>query len=259
LFTQTIALFRYQLLGIINARMLWLLIAIIAVAFMGSRFVAELAIINSEAIALAFMADFLRYSLTLLLIITICYRVSQDYELNQFERLISMPINRWQYVLAQLLMLMVLTLFLLLPVLILMIVVNGDSPAIYWFLALFLEMMLAGQLALLAIVTLEKLPVAVIFTVAFYLLAKASPIIDLILAKTVIYNDEETGYQLTDTLFLFIQFILPDPSAFAQNNLLFALSDMAKALWSQLISVAVYSLFIQSVILIDFYRKEFNR
>ena len=256
---QTIALFRYQLLGIINLRILLLLCGLLSVAFLGSRFIAELAILNSDTIALAVVADFLRYSLILLLIISICHQVSQDYELTQFDRLLAMPVARWQYVLAQFMVLLVFALTLMLPVFLLMLLLGNLQLASYWSLATLIEMLLVGQFALLAIISLEKLPVAVIFTIAIYLLAKLTPLIALILTQSSHFYEEEKGFQLAQTLFDAIQYVLPGFNAFAQNDVLFEAADKVSLLSTQLLTVVVYSGFIQFVILIDFYRKELGR
>ena len=171
MFSQTIALFRYQLRGIVNYRIIVAIAAILVLALMGYQFVSELAIINSEAIALAVIADFLRYSLIIILIISLCYQISQDYELRQFEHLLAMPVTRNQYVLSQFFVLLTLSLIFTLPVFLLMSILNEFPLAVYWSTALFLEMILVGQFSILAILSLEKLPVAVIFTLAIYLLA----------------------------------------------------------------------------------------
>ena len=218
--SQTIALFRYQLRGIVNSRIVFTIAGIFVVAFMGTLFVRELAIINSESIALAAMADFLRYSLIIILIISICHQISQDYELHQFERLLAMPLTRSQYVLAQFFVLLALSLIYVLPVFLIMSVVGDFSNALYWSLALYLEMILVGQFAILAILSLEKLPVAVIFSLAIYLLAKATPLIDLVLTQSSVYYDEETSFQIYLFVFTLLQYVLPDLSAFAQNNAL---------------------------------------
>ena len=70
-------------------------------AVLGGSFVNELAIINGDAIQTAFVADFLRYSLALLALLMIATSVAEDYEFSQFERLLTMPLARWQYIAAQ--------------------------------------------------------------------------------------------------------------------------------------------------------------
>jgi len=259
LISQTIALFRYQLLGLINGKILIFLLAIYTTAFLGSRFIAELAIINSEVIASAAMADFIRYSLVLMLIISLCHQVSQDYELNQFDRILAMPLTRFQYVLAQVLVMLVFSLLLTLPILPLFLLFNDGALSLYWTFAVFLELILVGLFAMLAVISLEKLPISVIFTFCLYLLAKAAPLIDVIFLQSGSFYEEEKGFVMADWLFSIIYFVLPDATAFAQNDLLFSLSGIMPALLNQLTSVLVYGLFILFVILLDFYRKEFNQ
>lgn len=259
MFKQTIALFHYQLLSILNIKMMLLMVFIYVAAFLSGQFVAQLAIINSDSIALGVMADFLRYSLAFLLIISLSYQVSQDYEISQFDRLLAMPISRGLYILAQNVVLLFVSLLLIIPVFLLMTLLGDVSIAGYWSLAVFLELVLIGQFALLAILSLEKLPIAVIFTLAIYLLTKSAPLLDLIFSQSVDIYEEERGFQLGYSIFSVIRYVLPDASAFAQNNVLFNPLEAGGLIFKQLTSVVIYGLFIQFVILIDFYRKEFNQ
>ena len=258
MFRQTIALFRYQLVGIVNRRLALLLLAIVSAGFLLSRFVAELAIINSETIALSALADFLRYALVLVMVITLSYQVAQDYEARQFDRLLAMPLSRWQYLVAQWLVMFFFAFLLALPVGLLLWWLAGSPLALYWSVALLLELLLVGQFALLAILSLEKLPLAVMLSLTLYLLAKAAPIIAVILAQSSPFYDQEQSFRLASTLFSALQYLLPDASAFAQNDLLSAPQGLLGELGRQWISVIVYSIFLQLIILFDFYRKEFN-
>lgn len=256
--SQTITLFRYQLLGIINARNLFLLILLFLVAFLASQFVAQLAILKSEPIAIALMADILRYCLVLFMIISLSYQVSQDYELGQFERLLSMPLTRLQYVLAQFLVMLAITFITTLPVLAIMLLLTDPSLAFYWSAATFLELILVGQFTLLAIISLEKLPLAVIFSLALYLLAKSVSLIDLILSRSALFYDEERSFQLIHFLFSGIQYVLPDAFFFAQNNVFFESLNLTALISQQFLSVLLYCAFLLAIILVDFYRKEFH-
>jgi len=58
---QTISLFRYLMLGILNLRLFVLVLILVIGAILLSSFIAELAIINSRQIATAVLADFLLY------------------------------------------------------------------------------------------------------------------------------------------------------------------------------------------------------
>lgn len=256
---QTIALFRYQLLGVVNIKVLLLMLCIYVSAFLAGQFVAQLAIISSDVIALGVMAEFLRYSLAFLLVINFSYQVSQDYELNQFDRLLAMPVHRASYLLAQNLVLVFFVFVLVLPVYVMMVFISETSLAWYWAISVFLELLLIGQFALLAILSLEKLPVAVILTFAVYLLARSAPLLDMMFLQSVEYYEDESGFQLGYFVFSAIRYLLPDAAAFAQNNVIFNSPESSGLIAAQLLTVIIYGVFIQLVTLIDFYRKEFNQ
>ena len=63
------------MLGIMSRRLFVLLAVLVLAAALSGGFIEELAIINGEAIVSAFIADFLRYSLVLLLLLMIASSV----------------------------------------------------------------------------------------------------------------------------------------------------------------------------------------
>ena len=255
---QTISLFRYLMLGIMSRR-LFVMIAILAlVAVLCGSFVGELAIINSDAIVSAFIADFLRYSLGLLALLMIASAVAEDYESRQFERLLTMPLARWQYIAAQTLVIACLCLVLILPVAILLPFYSDLGLGLYWAASLWLELFLLGILGLLAILSLEKVPQAVLFTLAVYLLAKLSGLIVLMLDESVRLSEGSAISRVVEFIFGAMLYVFPGSDTFAQNDAFFERLDLMAALGSQLSSVTIYSLFLLAACLVDFYRKEFN-
>ena len=238
--------------------MLILLAAVLLAGFLLNRFVAELAIIDSETIALSAMADFLRYSLVLVMVISISYQLSQDYDTSQFDRLLAMPLARHQYLTAQWLVMLCFAVLLALPVMALMWLLSPGAISGYWGGALFLELLLAGQFALLAILSLEKLPLAVMLSLTFYLLARAAPLIAVMLTQSSPIYDEENSFQVASALFAGLQYLLPGADAFAQNDLLSEPVGQAAAISRQAADVVMYGVFLQAIILFDFYRKEFR-
>ena len=256
--SQTIALFRYLMLGIISRRLFVLLAILLFTAVLSGSFIQELAIINSGAIVSAFVADMLRYSMALLALLMVASAVAEDYESSQFERLLTMPLARWQYIAAQFMVIACLCLLLVLPVLLLVSLYSGPVIGIYWAAALWLELMLISLLGLLAILSLEKIPLAVFFTLAIYLLAKLSGLISQMLAESVYLSDGSAASRAIEFIFSVILYVIPDSSSFAQNDVFFEAANLFVALGSQFLSVAVYVLFLLAVCQVDFYRKEFN-
>ena len=256
--SQTIALFRYLMLGIMSRRLFVLLAVLVLVAVLGGSFMHELAIINGAAIVGAFIADFLRYSLVLLALLMVASAVAEDYESRQFERLLTMPLARWQYVAAQTLVIACLCLLLVVPALLLVSVYSSPAVGIYWAAALWLELLLISLLGLLAILSLEKIPQAVFFTLAIYLLAKLSDLIVLMLAESVRLTDGSASSRAVEFIFGAILYVLPDNGSFAESDVFFERIDLLAILGEQLFSVSIYASFLLAVCLIDFYRKEFN-
>jgi len=184
--------------------------------------------------------------------------VAQDFEFKQFERLLTMPISRWQYIAAQFLAIASISSILVLPVLPVVSLAAGFDIAIYWTLALWLEVLLVGMLGLVAILALEKIPQAVFFSLAVYLLAKLSGLISQMLAESVKLSDGAAANRFADMVFNGILHLIPRLEAFAQNDVFFESQELSAILSAQLGTVTLYTLFLLAVCLIDFYRKEFN-
>jgi ABC-type transport system involved in multi-copper enzyme maturation permease subunit len=256
---QTISLFRYLLLGVVNRRLAILVLILFVVAALIASYVSELAIINSANISAALLGDFLRYSLVFLALLLVTSNVAEDYESKQFERLLTMPLSRWQYIAAQVLVILVIAAVLSLPVIVIVSFFSSIEIAIYWAVALWLEISLVSLIGLLGILSLERIPQAVIFSLAIYLLAKFSGVISQMLSESVKLSDGSASNHFAERLFNAVLYVMPGSQAFAQNNIFFEPMLLPYGLLSdQLLTVMVYSAFLIVVCLIDFYRKEFN-
>lgn len=258
MFAQTISLFRYQMLGILSRRLLILVLILGLIAMLVGSFFSELAIINGRAIVLALVADFLRYSLGLFALLAVTTSVAEDFESRQFERLLTMPLSRWQYIVAQVLVISNLCLLLVLPVFLVVSLFGDWSVGLYWASALWLEIFLLGLLGFLAILSLEKIPLAVCFSLAVYLLAKLSGLITQMLNESVRLSDGSLTSRFGDFIFGAILYLLPGLQTFAENDVFFEKIDMLQTIVVQFSSTLVYALFLVAVCLVDFYRKEFN-
>lgn len=258
MYSQTIALFHYLLLGVANRR----LIVLISILYIGglllSSFIIELAIINSQAIAAAFLADFLRYSLVLLILLLVTSNVADDFEYQQFERLLTMPVSRWQYIVAEFLVTAVTALILVLPSLFVFTFYASFDIAAYWTMAVWLELLLVGLIGLLAILSLEKVPLAVFLSLAVYLLSKLSVLIKQMIAESVYLSDGSMANRFAEAVFSGILYLLPSLESFAQSDVYFDTLATTSLLVTQFQQVSVYAVFILAACLVDFYRKEFN-
>ena len=256
--SQTISLFRFLMLGILSKRLLVLVVIMMLAAVFSGSFINELAIIKGDAIQAAFIADFLRYSLALLALLMIATSVAEDYEFRQFERLLTMPLARWQYIAAQTMVIACLCLLFTLPVTLLISFYDSVETGLYWGTALWMELFLLGLLGLLAILSLEKIPQAIIFSLAIYLLAKFSGLISVMLVESIKLSEGSVPSRVVEFIFNAILYVIPGSQAFAENDVFFASYDLMTLLGTQFVTVLVYSLFLLVICLVDFYRKEFN-
>ncbi|MCP4433306.1 MAG: hypothetical protein GY806_20205 [Gammaproteobacteria bacterium] len=255
---QTISLFRYLMLSILNRRLFLLVSILLIIAALLASFITELAIINSHQIASSVLAEFLRYSFVFLALLLITSNVAEDFEFKQFERLLTMPISRWQYIAAQFMTIASIVTLLVLPVVLILLFMTSVEVALYWAVALWLEMLLAGLIGFLAILSLEKIPQAMFFSLAIYLLAKLSELISQMLSESVYLSDGGLASRFAEFVFSAILHVIPGLNAFARNDVFFEPLDLSTMLLTQLGVVSLYSLFLLAVSSIDFYRKEFN-
>lgn len=259
MFLQTISLFRYLISGIISRRLIVLTGLIYVAGILISSFVSELAMTDAQVISTAFLADFIRYSLVILNILLITTNVADDFEYRQFERLLTMPLSRWQFVVAEVMVIFCISIILVLPVVFIVAFTFDASTGLYWGIAVWLELVLTGVAALFAILSLEKVSFAVFFTLAVYLLSKLSGLIGLMLSESVRLTDGSLSSRFAESIFNAILYILPGQQSFAQNDVYFIESSIGDLLSLQFQSVVIYTLFIIFACLVDFYRKEFNR
>jgi hypothetical protein len=255
---QTISLFRYLLLGVINRRLVVLVFILLVLATLLASFISELAIINSDRISAALLGDFLRYSLVFLVLLLVTSNVAEDFESKQFERLLTMPLSRWQYIAAQLLVIITIASAFSFPVFAIVSFSTSFELAAYWATALWLEVILMGLIGLLGILSLEKVPQAIFFSLAVYLLAKFSGVISQMLAQSVYLTVGSLSNRFAEWIFEGVLHVMPSSQAFAQNNVFFEPVFLLELLTNQLLTVTIYSVFLIAVCLVDFYRKEFN-
>jgi len=246
------------MLGILSRRFIVLLLILLLAAALFGSYIGELTLVNGHAIVAGFIADFLRYCLALLTLLIIASSVAEDYEFRQFERLLTMPLARWQYIAAQTLLIACLCAMMAVPAALLVAFYSDAATGLYWAAALWMELFLLGLLSLLAILSLEKIPQAVFFALAVYLFAKLSGLITLIVAESVKMSEGSVASRTIEFVFNAILFVIPSLDTFADNNVFFVEIGVLHSLGVQLLSVIVYATFLLTVCLVDFYRKEFN-
>ena len=253
--SQLISLVRFQSSSVLNLRLVALLLGILALCFLASQFIAELALINRSSIGLAVFVEAVRYCLVFWFLVQVCFQVNRDYELGQFDWILALPVARYHYVLSQVCLIVSLAAVAGTLVFSSLLVTSNFQVAFSWSLSLFLELILTGHIALLAAISLRKLPFAILLGAAIYLLARVAPLVTEIMQGSLEYYLEEQVFLIGYYLFSTLHYLLPSSQAFANSDYLFA-DVTGIRLLQQFFQVSIYSVFLLFVTLIDFYRKE---
>lgn len=257
MFSQTIALIQYHLLNYWHKSNGLVLLAILILGSLLAQFIGELSLVYSDEAQFTFLIEFYRYCLVFFIAIMIVVSISDDYATNQFEQLLSMPLSRWQYVLSQILALVILIAFVMLLVMVFLIFQFEASSVLLVVSSLFFELLLTSILALLLVISLEKIPASMVLFIAIYILARTSPVILLMLQQAVLYSDGLLLNKIVLMIFEVIQYVLPNSSAFLSSDATFESNIKIVALAQQAFHVILYSVFLVFIMLVDFYRKEF--
>lgn len=257
--SQTITLIRYFLTAYSSRKNFFLLISILLAGLLSSQFIAELSLSQAANAQLSFQIEFYRYALIIFSVLILVVSIAEDYESRQFEMLLSMPLSRWQYIVGQISAVLLLNLLMCVLAGLLLLLQSPINVVFYWLLSFWLEMTLVSFIALLAIISLEKIPSAIMLTLCLYLLSRISDSVLQIITMSVEYSDESMINVVLLMVFEWVQLVLPSTSAFLSNNAFFELSTLSMSNLSlQGFSVLVYCAFILSVTLFDFYRKDFS-
>lgn len=228
----------------------------ILIGFVSAQFISELSLINSKEAQFSFQIEFYRYSFIVFSSLIVITAIADDFATAQFESLLSMPLSRWQYLLAQIGAIAVINVFMVMVAGLMLLLQVDLILAINWCASMWMELMLCSFIALLAILSLEKVPTAMMLFISLYILSRASPIILEVIQQSVYYSDGDTINTIVLYIFQLITYILPASDVFVQNDVFFNLSQNVNLL-NQALWVLIYALFINAIILFDLYRKEF--
>jgi len=255
--SQTITLIKFFLLNYSQRKNSVLLGVILLVGFMLAQFTADLSLINSAEAQFSFQIEFYRYGLILLSSLILIVAIADDFASRYFENLLSMPLSRWQYIAAQMGAITLMNAMMVLMACAVLLAQADFYSVLIWFFSMWFELMLCSMFALLAILSLERVPSAMILLLSLYVLSRSSTIIIEIIEQSVYFHDGKGVSSLILMLFQAISFVLPNTHAFVQNDLFYSMNFDAINLVGQFTWVALYSVFLSAIILFDFYRKEF--
>ncbi|MCE3233715.1 MAG: hypothetical protein K0R98_1972 [Rickettsiaceae bacterium] len=250
---------RYTLL---TAARDWLFIGlctIILMAYGFSVFVGTTALVEQSQMAMAYFAGSSRIILVIGMIVFVCFHVRRAFDNREVESILSKPISRTQFVVAYWLGFSLLAILVSFPAILILQLLNKPDfiGLLYWASSLILEISIIVAFTLLASLIMKSAVSSVMASFAFYLVSR-------LMGFFVAAMDSPTSLMGNGLINKILQFILeiistviPRLDLFAKSEWLIYGVTKQNDLWIFPAQSLVFILFMLSICVFDFKRKEF--
>lgn len=245
---------RFTLLEAVRTRLLWVVLVILALLFLGSLFVQHIAVTETARLQTGFLAATARMAMVFVLSLHVAGSMTREFNDKGVDLLLSLALPRAGYYLGKFLgftgiavataMLTALTLLALAP---------GPGLAL-WALSLALELTLVAALALFCVITFAQIMPAISFVVAFYLLARSISAVRLLSTSQLLAPGDWTNRAVTHLVDA-LAWLLPDLDRFTATAWLVDQTPGFGALGSVALQTLIYGGLLVVAGLFDLYRK----
>nr|VFJ60167.1 MAG: hypothetical protein BECKFW1821A_GA0114235_10992 [Candidatus Kentron sp. FW] len=246
---------RYTLLEILHNRLFWFIGVFFALTVLLIEFIGELTIVETNAFQSAFLGALLRFSgvvITSLVVITGMVREFND---KGLALILSLPIPRASYFVGKLIGFSSLAIFLTLSSCLALVPYAPPDQVMIWGVSILCELLIINAFSLACVLAFEQVTLAVITTMAFYLLSRG---IDTFQSMALIRELETLGLadQIIARVIDAIAFILPGLHRFSTSHWLVYHSGTWPMLLPILGQTLVYLTMLTGIALFDLYRKD---
>jgi len=240
----------------IRNRLLWLSGCLLLLAFVAGEFLAEVALTETRAYQISFMAAILRLGSVAIIAIFVVTSTLREFQEKGVDLVLSLPAPRWAYVLGKFAGFTVSALVLATLSAILAAVHAPWPDALGWGVSLASELVIVAAFGLLCLLTFSQ-PTAALFAVLlFYVCARTISAL-VLMASGPFTADSGYAHLFLRGFFGSLAYLLPDLSAFASTDWLLSGAWSSAVLERILLESAVYVGFLLAASLFDFYRRSF--
>lgn len=254
---KALTIARYCWLEALRTRYLWSLIGILLILLTASFFFRSIAVTESARIQLGMFAALARVAAVLLIALHVAGTSARQFQDKETDLLFALDLTRTHYLVGRFLgyaAVCLLTTTLSGGLIALLTSPGLFFPWFAWTLSLWGELMLVCALTMFFMVTFAQIVPAVLFVVAFYLLARSISALQL-LSHSPLFSSGDSlavlGQRLVDSIAL----VLPRLDHFTQTAWLLdadAAISLGPVLWQSLI----YTGLVLGAALFDLYRRE---
>lgn len=249
------AIARYTVLEAWRNRLAITVAVAVALLFLLSVFVRELAVTESARLQTALLASALRLASVFLIGLYILNGLTREFNDKVVELVLSLDLPRPAYLLGKFLGYAVVAAGVALIATLPLAFLAPAGAAAAWGFSLALELLLVAAVALFCITTFTQLLSAAAFVAAFYLLARSITAIQL-MSTAGLVADGGTGQKIGEWLANAMAFVLPRLDTFTQTAWLMP-EGLPGGLGPIVLQSAVYVVLLLAAAMFDLYRKNF--
>lgn len=247
---------RFTLLESIKNRLFTLVLLGVLSLFGLTLFLSELAIMETSQIQNAITGMTLRLFAVFIVCIFVITSTVREFSDKGFELIISLPIERYEYLLGKLLGFCMLAVFIAIIVCIPLALIGNTSQLILWCLSLIFELWILIALSLLCLITFKNITSALSIVMAFYILARTISTIQLI-GSSPILETTNLSHKVMVIVIDAIAFLLPALDQFGKTEWLVYGSGGSSEYVFIVGQMVIYLILLFSVACFDLYRKNF--
>jgi ABC-type transport system involved in multi-copper enzyme maturation permease subunit len=274
--SKVLTIARFTLLEAVRTRLLWIVLIILALLFLGSVFVQHIAVTETERVQIGFLAASARMAAVLILSLHLAGSVVREFNDKVVDLLLSLALPRAGYYLGKFLgfagiavAIAALATLTILAVALFDIVwaklithsnvgtisALASGPALaQWGASLALELTLVAALTLFCVITFAQIMPAISFVIAFYLLARSISAVRLLSTSQLLAPNDWSNRaiaHLVDAL----GWLLPDLDRFTSTAWLVDHTGTLGDLYLNAVQTMVYSSLLLGAGLFDLYRR----
>lgn len=249
------AIARYTVLEAWRNRLAITVAVAVALLFLLSVFVRELAVTESVRLQTALLASALRLASVFLIGLYVLNGLTREFNDKVVELVLSLDLPRPAYVLGKFLGYAVVAAGVALIATVPLAFLAPTGAALAWGSSLALELLLVAAIAVFCITTFTQLLSAAAFVAAFYLLARSITAIQL-MSTAGLVADGGTGQKIGEWLANAMAFVLPRLDTFTQTAWLMP-EGSPGGLGALTLQSAVYVVLLLAAAMFDLSRKNF--
>ena len=253
--SRTLAIARFTLLEAWRNRLAWLLVGMVAVAFLVSVFMRQQAVTEASRVQLAFLASIVRAGSVFIVATYVLQGSVREFHDKVLDLMLSLDLPRSSYLAGKFLGYALLSTCCACAVSLPLLLLADPYHVSVWAYTHLLELLIVAALALFCVTTFPQFLSAAAFVLAFYVLARSITAIQLVSQSTLAPPGLTADFAsfLANTIAL----VLPHLDAFAQTAWLVGAPGTPVSMAAATVQSAIYVTLLLLAAMFDLHRRNF--